>query len=87
MARRSRPLQGADIFFVQANRGRNQSCHTLTIQRTREFGNASLLLCPSCCPRLWHHVQSPERLARSVMCCRAATRATSLTFEMLPVAI
>jgi hypothetical protein len=27
MGRGAGPLQGADIFFVQASRGRNQSCH------------------------------------------------------------
>jgi len=35
----ARPLQGADILLVQANRGRNQSCHTLTIQRTARVRN------------------------------------------------
>ena len=53
MARRSRPLQGADIFFVQANRGRNQSCHTLTIQRTHEIGQACVPGVPFHIGRFW----------------------------------
>jgi hypothetical protein len=41
MARRPRALQGADILFGQANRGRDQSCHTLTIQRTTRVRKCS----------------------------------------------
>jgi hypothetical protein len=46
MTRRPRPLQRAHILFVQANRGRNQSCHTLTIQRTAQLGNLRVGVTP-----------------------------------------